>query len=256
MAKPPVTMPHTYKIAEGLFFGKVYWILGDMPSAARQRNDVKDPPTSGWSHCFLIDKGGTMVTLFCPYALESFQVSRTCSEVVSMSMDDRYEPAPMRPGDKHRTNIRVGWLQWTDERQEKLLAILKRNWDMHGNLKTVGKDFDTAAMVLHMMGADVPLRTIAEGAEPDKARGGKEADVLGLLKPVKPNSVRGKVLSFFLPQARSVREAMAEFGYSRSNVLSHLYMLTKEHGIGYVLSGDSATILLPEGCTDPFVADT
>lgn len=255
MAKAPVIMPHIYKIAEGLFFGKIYWILGDQPSSSRIRNDVKDPPTSGWSHCFLIDKGGSLVTLFCPYALESFQVTRTCSEVTSMTMDDKYEPAPMRPGDKHRTNVRVGWLPWSDERQAKVLAILKRNWEMHGSLKTMGKDFDTAAMVLHMMGADVPLRTIAESDEPDKARGGKEVDVLGLLKPVKPGSVRGKVLSFFLPQARSLREAMAEFGYSRSNVLSHLYMLNKEHGIGYVLSGDSATIVLPDGCSDPFVAD-
>ena len=69
---------------------------------------------------------------------------------------------------------------------------------------------------------------------------------------MKRSSKRGKILEFFMPNARSIREAMAEFGHTRSNVLSHLFMLQKDHGVGYTLVGDAATVALPPGCTDPF----
>ena len=39
---------------------------------------------------------------------------------------------------------------------------------------------------------------------------------------------------------------------TRSNALSYLYMLQKDHGIGYELVGDIASINLPNGCTNPF----
>lgn len=248
MASTATVMPRLYRMAEGLFFGKIYWVIGDMPANNRQRNEVKTPPNAGWSHAILIDKGGKLVTLFCPYTLEAFQVSRNSMEVQSMSMDVRYVPNPKNP----MNNVEDGFVPWSQDRQARLLKMVMNAWDMAGRLSLSGKDFDTAAVVINMLGGDVPLRVVAEGAEPDKPRGGKKADVLGLLKPVKPNSKRGMVLAFFLPQPRSIREAMAEFGYSRSNVLSHLFILQKDHGIGYTLTGDAATILLPEGCTDPF----
>lgn len=251
MAKAPAApdaKPRLYRVAEGLFFGRIYWVMGDMPSTSRQRNDVKSPPNAGWSHAFLIDKGGKMVTLFCPYTLEGFQVTRNCSEIGSMQMDERYVPSPVNP----MLNVVDGWQEWTPDRHARLLAMILKAWDMAGRLSLPNKDYDTAALVISMMGGNVPLRVLAEGAEPDKPRGGKEADVLGLLKPVKKDSKRGLVLQFFLPQPRSIREAMAEFGYSRSNVLSHLFILQKDHGIGYTLTGDAATITLPPGCTDPF----
>lgn len=249
MAKEPAhTPPRLYKIADGLFFGKIYWVMGDMPSTSRQRNEVKSPPNAGWSHAFLIDKGGKMVTLFCPFTLEGFQVSRNSMEIMSMSMDVRYVPSPKNP----MNNVEDGWQEWTQDRQDRLLKIIVSAWEMAGRLSLPNKDYDTAAVVISMMGGNVPLRVIPEGAEPDKPRGGKEADVLGLLKPVKRESKRGLVLQFFLPKPRSIREAMAEFGYSRSNVLSHLFILQKDHGIGYTLTGDAASITLPAGCTDPF----
>jgi hypothetical protein len=36
-------------------------------------------------------------------------------------------------------------------------------------------------------------------------------------------------------------------------LLSQMFMLRKDHNIGYAVDGDSATIQLPEGCVDPFV---
>lgn len=241
--------PRIYKLSEGLFYGKIYWVNGDMPTSNRAKaNDVKTPPSSGWSHAFLIDKGGKLVTLFCPHTLEAFQVTRHCAEMDSMSMDQKYKPSEKNP----INNEPDGWLEWTEERQAKLLERVLQNWTLAGRLNLPGKDYDTAALVISMLGGNVPLRTIAERADQDKPKGGKEADVLGLLKPVKPESKRGQVLAFFLPQPRSIREAMAEFGTTRSNILSHLFILQKDHGIGYSLSGDAATILLPEGCTDPY----
>lgn len=248
MAREALSMPRLYKVAEDLFFGKIYWITGDMPSTARQRNEVKSPPYSGWSHAFLVDKGSKLVTLFCPSTLESFQVTRNSSEVQSMSMDLKYKPSDKNP----LVNVEDGHQEWSRQRHDKLVSIILSNWAMASRLSLPSKDFDTAALVLQMLGAEVPLRVAPEGAEPDKPRGGKEADVLGLLKPVKRDSKRGLVLAFFLPQPRSIREAMAEFGYSRSNVLSHLFILQKDHGIGYSLAGDAATITLPPGCSDPF----
>lgn len=242
------TMPRLYRLAEGLYYGCVYWIVGDLPSTSRQRNDVKSPPCAGWSHAFLIDKGGKMVTLFCPYSLEGFQVTRGSSEVQSMCMDVRYVQSEKNP----LLSVEDGWLEWDPARTDRLLRAVLDSWAMAGRLSLSGKDFDTAAMVISLLGGTVPLRVLPEGAEPDKPRGGKEADVLGLLKPVKRGSKRGLILQFFLPQPRSIREAMAEFGYSRSNVLSHLFILQRDHGIGYTLTGDAATIMLPAGCTDPF----
>lgn len=243
-------MPRIYKIAEGLFYGRIYWVNGELPTKDRSlANDVKSPPNSGWSHAFLIDKGGKLVTLFCPFTLESFQVSRQCGELASMSMDARYVPNPKYPSQ----NIEDGWKPWTKEREKKLLDLIKQNWEMAGRLSLPNRDFDIAAMVISILGGEVPLRVVAEGAEPDKPRGGKAADdVLGLLKPVKKGSKRGLVLDFFLPQPRSIREAMAEFSTTRSNILSHLFILQKDHGIGYSLTGDAASIQLPAGCTDPY----
>ncbi len=251
MARQEAAPPRIYKLAEHLFYGRVYWVAGDMPTKDRSMaNDVKTPPNSGWSHAFLIDKGGKLVTLFCPFTLESFQVTRGCSELASMSMDRRYKPSDKNP----LLNVEDGWQPWTKEREAKLLKTVLDNWAMAGRLSLPGKDYDVAAMIINMLGGEVPLWVVAEGAEPDKPRGGKEADVLGLLKPVKKESKRGKVLEFFLPQPRSIREAMAEFSTTRSNILSHLFILQKDHGIGYTLTGDAASIQLPAGCTDPFAA--
>jgi hypothetical protein len=55
--------------------------------------------------------------------------------------------------------------------------------------------------------------------------------------------------------SRSVREAMAELDLTRSGVLSHLFALNRDHGIGYQLAADCATVLVPEGW-DPFEAPT
>ncbi len=218
------------KLMDGLFYGEVYFVIGK-PSETGQNNEVHSPPWGGAGRALIIDKGGKSVTIFCPYAIEAFQVTR-----------NSYEYRGIRP-DKGAFDLTTVTAHVVESINEGWKYAGEYGWQ---------RDFDTAAMVLQMLGQPVPMRIIPEGAEPEKPRGGSEADVLGLLKPVKRNGRRGQVLAFFLPAARSIREAMAEFGVTRSNILSQLYLLNKEHGIGYVLMGDAASITLPDGCADPF----
>lgn len=240
----PAEKAELYELAEGLKFGRIHY-AGGHPGTG---SEIKNPPCNGWSSAFLIDKGAKLVTIFCPYTMEGFQVSRKCGDLKSMQRDYAYVPNTNEPG----TYTEQGFKPWTKERTDRLVKIILDNWSMRTR-HSMPTDFDTAALVLRMLGAEVPLHVRKESDEPEKPRGGKAADdILGLLKPVKRESKRGKVLEFFLPQPRSIREAMAEFGYSRSNVLSHLFILQKDHGIGYALTGDAATITLPAGCTDPF----
>lgn len=217
------------EVAPGLYWGKVYWVRGDMPTKDRRMmNEVKDPPTSGWGHAFLIDKGGKLVTLFSPFSLDAYQVTRNSLEAAGM------EPSKFD--------------------RDAVVGHILKTWEMVANFGWM-KKYDEAAMVLQLLGAEVPLRTAAEveGVAPE-VRGGKEADALGLLKPVKRSGRRGQVLAFFLQGTRSAREAMAEFGVTRSNLLSQLYLLQKDHGIGYALVGDAVSVTLPAGCTDPWEA--
>lgn len=214
------------RIVDGLYWGNVYFVIGK-PSETSKNNEVSSPPWAGQGDVFIIDKGGKTVTLFAPWQCEAHPVSRRS-----------YEYVGCRPA--HGLFDR-----------EQALRALHYGWERAGKFAIAGA-FDVAAQVFQMLGEPVPIRIVVEGAEPEKPSGGKEADALGLLKPVKRSGRRGQVLAFFLPAPRSIREAMAEFDVSRSNVLSQLYLLQKEHGIGYELLGDAARIMLPAGCEDPF----
>jgi predicted ArsR family transcriptional regulator len=92
----------------------------------------------------------------------------------------------------------------------------------------------------------------------EEARENKEATRHGkdpepaLLKPVRRGGKRGAVVEFFLPETKSILEAMAVLGMTRSGVLTHLHGLNAEHGLGYYLVADQVTLILPDGCGDPF----
>jgi hypothetical protein len=215
------------RIVDGLYYGEVYFVNGK-PSESGKKNEVHSAHWAGNGAILVLDRGAKNITLFAPYQLESFSVSR-----------NSYEALSLRP------------TKYPFDRAS-VLRCLHRGWENCG-IHGIAGDFDTAARVLQMLGEPVPMRIVPEGAEPDKPRGGKEAEaVLGLLKPVKRTGRRGQVLAFFMGGARSIREAMAEFDVSRSNLLSQLWLLQKEHGIGYTLVGDAAQVMLPAGCEDPF----
>jgi hypothetical protein len=137
-----------------------------------------------------------------------------------------------------------------------VVGLMLERWDRNQRLG-LPIDLDLAAMALSRLGAPVPTHRVERaGAEPDdgppRPSGGKPAAAM-LLKRVPPDGKRGRFLAWFMEQeGRSVREAMAEFGMTRSNALSYWFALNKDHGIGYELVGDAVRVTLPDGCADPF----
>lgn len=218
-------------VADNLEWKHVYWVRGDVPKSMRVDGFymVKDPPCSGWQHAFIIP-GEKRTTIFCPYSMTAFHVKSSAREVTGAA-----EPKQVFS-------------------RTKIVGIMKRQWEQ---FQTMGqaRDYDIAVKVFKLLGEEAPAEITREGEEDTKVRGGKET-LTKLLKPVKRSSKRGKFLEWFLHgpngASRSIREAMAEFDMSRSNALSYLYMIQKDHGIGYDLVGDVATINLPSDCADPF----
>jgi hypothetical protein len=245
------SLPKIYDVdpllAPGLHYGEIYWQATDNPTQRGQMPEVKNPPTSGRSQAFLIDRGGKLVTLFCPFTLESFQVTRTSAEVKSMTMNRLYEPNPKEPG----TYRPCGWKEFTDERRVNLACIVRRNWAMACRLSLPSIDYDVAALVLTMLGADVPAVSSTR-IDPNKERGGKQVDVEVKYRAIKRESKRGVVVGFFWGRSKTVREAMAELGMSRSNILSHLFCAQRDNNCGYKLVGETVSIELPDGVDQPF----
>lgn len=219
-------------IIDGIRVVRVYWVRGGSPKGSEFRYEVKDPPCSGWMNAVVID-GEKRCTILCPYTLEAHTVRPGCGEL----------KGSVEPPD--------GSLD-----RDRLVRLLTEKWNEMQSRGWI-KDYDTVALVLRRLGAEVPAQMMRGGEEDTRKKGGKAVGVK-LAKPVKRTSKRGKFLEWFLEGegARSVREAMAEFGMTRSNALSYLYMIQKDHGIGYVLTGDTATVALPEGCDNPFDDET
>ncbi len=218
--EPPMELP------DGVEWMHIFWIRGPWPSR-KHRNEVRDPPCAGWQQAFVL-RGKKLSTIFCPYSFTSYSVSNDAGELTMA----RQIPAPRR-----------GWV----------VPFMQKRWKQ---FQTWGwqRDYDACAAMLKRLGAEVPEQIMTGGEVDERRKGGKDAGGK-LLKPVKRKSKRGKFLVWFLEadnNARSVREAMAEFSMTRSNALSYLFMLKKDHGLGYVLVGDIATVSLPEGCENPF----
>lgn len=234
----------------GVFYQKVYYMPMSNGAAAdsRGRYEIKDPPSCGWSRALVIwpddneepvagsrrrKKPVKRVTLFCPYTLEAYQVTPAAREVA------------------HQTAYPL-----TEKLINKLEEIIGQNWKMYAGFGHQ-KAYDVAALVLTKLGKAVPsymspaLENLEYTEDHVPNRHGKPVGE-ALLRPISRDSKRGQVAAFFLESTSgSIREAMAKFDMSRSGVLTHLHGLNKDHGLGYVLQGDVATIMLPPGCTDP-----
>jgi hypothetical protein len=234
------------KLGEDVYFARINWMWGTSKHRQTFRHEVREPPTNGWGLALLIDrdkddrgKPVKLVTLFTLCWFDSFQVSRMSLEYQSLE-----HPEALAIGTSRVLEAEV------DDRLRAYVAeALPRLWDEIQRHGWVQKDFDTAAYVMRRLGLPVPL--IERAGSEERVSGGKEVSE-GLIKPVKAPSRKGQVLRFFMGETKSIREAMAEFGISRSNVLSQLYLLQKDHGIGYELKNDAAIITLPKGCASPF----
>lgn len=211
-----------------LDYVRLYWMRGTAPKGVRTDYDVKDPPCLGFARALVL-RGEKRSVIFCPFSFTSYQVRNHCAEL------ELSEPV----------SLDTDWM----------LSHMREKWD---KFQTIGMnlDYDTAALIFKRLGATVPEQLLRGGEEDTRQRGGKTVAVL-LAKPVKRNGKRGQFLQWFMDGGgtRSVREAMAQFSMTRSNALSYLFMLNKDHGIGYELIGDNAVLHFPEGCTDPFATE-
>ncbi len=90
---------------------------------------------------------------------------------------------------------------------------------------------------------------VGEEAKAVGKRGGKPAQTP--LKPAKRGGKRGKVLEFFMTN-KSVDAGLEELGIKRPLLMSHLYEINRDHGVGYTVEGDRITLEMPPGVTDPF----
>ncbi len=207
-------------ITPTLAWGTVYWMVGP----TKYRNEVKDPPCAGQAHVFVLPQGENKVRLFCPYTFYGHTVTSSSSEYLSLLPSTGFF-------DPH----------WAAK-------AMKANWEAFERYG-FQRDYDTAARVFRELGLEVPLKQVVEKELPpgvEQKRKGKEA-AASLIKPVPKDGRRGQVLAWFMEslEPRSIREAMAEFNTTRSNILTVLYQLNKDHGFGYVLVGDAAEIELP-----------
>ena len=228
----------------GISFQRAYYMPVSKGRAQDSvgRYEVTDPPSCGWSSAFIIrpDETGSKkpskrLTLFCPYTMTAYQISPLAREITQI------QPQELTP-----------------QLIKKLGDIIHRNWADYVKFG-FQRDYDVAALVLNRLGLPVPthISPAAEQLEYDEDnvpnRHGKPVGEK-LYRPVMKSSRRGEVALFFMEEGqKSIREAMAKFDMSRSGVLTHLHGLNKDHGLGYVLTGDVATIMLPPGCTDPFI---
>lgn len=216
-------------LPEGLRWIRVYWVRGQLPKGSTYHSQVSDPPCAGWQHAFVLD-GEKRSTIFCPFSYQAFTVRNDAGEIAQcMDFTDRWE-----------------------ESAERIVRLLQKTWK---ECQAWGfqRDYDTAALILKKLKLPVPDQVLKGGEEDTRSRGGKPA-ADKLLKLVKPKTKRGKFLAFFMKNdgSRSIRECMAEFNITRSNALSYLHLTHKDHGIGYSLVGDTASLVFPAGVTDPF----
>ncbi|WNO48486.1 hypothetical protein [Achromobacter phage SE2] len=236
-----MTAPSYEMIKDNFGWARVYWARGDLESKSARVNEVQNPPVIGWSHAIIID-GAKQCTIFCPFTFQSYQVSKRSAEYASLRTPEQ------------RLNLVT------------LTTHLLKKWAIWVHLG-MRRDFGMAAIILKAFGVEPPVTELSAGLEYDDfgdpiepktegSRKGKQSEE-ELKKPVKRTSKRGEVLAWFLEDGggpKSVHAAMAVFKTTRSNILSHLFILQKDHGIGYSLANNTATVFVP-GKVDPFLKE-
>lgn len=212
---------------------RTYFVNGTQPKGSKYRFAIDNPPAVGHSHIIVL-AGEKRSTLLCPFTLQSYQVPNSCGEL-DLAKD-------------------------VEITAERLAGLVSDSWTSAVQMG-LQRDFAVAAMVLTQLGAEVPVdieaspstfrRQATETSDEPKVQGGKPID-MAVLKPIRPTSKRAEVARFFMgSKPQSLHEAMARLGLTRSGVLSHLYCINRDHGLGYSLVSDCASLLLPPGF-DPF----
>ena len=212
-----------------LRFATMYFIKGDADDRYSSFA-ISHPPLAGRTTIFII--GDThRRTLFHPYTLWSAVVPHDCEEIAT-AIDYVFDRTTM-------------------------VRVIREKWIMYKELG-LGGDFQLAEQVLTELGGEAPqgdiprdmsfLRLIPETdaeveAKRHKKKRGKEPDA-ARFRPIKMTGRRGEVAQFFRVRG-SLPEAMTKFNMSRSGVLSHLFCIWRDHGVGYSVGNDSAELIPP-----------
>ena len=244
----PLALPWT-PVADGLGFSSIYWVRGSTkPGMDGKRNEVEDPPTSGWSTTYVLyEPDASSVTLFNPYSFKTHVVSTRSAEYDSLkpTPHDHVDWAAKLPDDAPMMASSVHWQR----------ATMKANWKSHAR-GSEPRDFDMAAKVLKMLGGpDMTAKAAARRPVGSSSPAGGKEVAASLTKKVKRKGRKGEVLAFFVEaegNRGNLNALTAKVGIDRKNALSQLYLLKKDHGIGYAISGDEVQVTLPEGDDDPF----
>ncbi len=214
---------------QSLSLERVYFTPGGSPKTWLYRAAVNTAPVCGYAMCLIL-RGEKRATILALSSLEAFTVPNKAGELHNTTVYDLEEPGMT----------------------EKIIACLNNSWTKYCELG-MQKSYDTVAVILNMLGAEIPTQAPIAVHRPGKAikkdkKGGKEAADT-LTKPVKKTSKRGIVAAYFAKgDSQSLRACMAELEMSRSNVLTHLHGLHKDHGVGYELLNDTARLVLPADC--------
>ncbi len=75
-----------------------------------------------------------------------------------------------------------------------------------------------------------------------------------LLRTLKSTTTQGKIIAFLL-ETPSVNAAMDNFFMERHSLMTQLNIVARNTGIGYSVTGDAVTLMLPPGVVDPFELD-
>lgn len=199
-----------------------YFAEGGIPHRPhhRLRFELKDTPTNGFHRVVLI-RGEKRSTLLCPHTLWTAQASNQSAEVAGAVP---YDLAP-----------------------DRLADIITETWRKCAEFG-FQREYSIAALVLTELGHPVPtFLPKPSDDDSEKKVGGKPVNP-DALKPCRPTSKRADVARFFMQETpQSLHEAMARLELTRSGVLSHLFTLNRDHGVGYELVSDCARLVVPEG---------
>ncbi len=200
---------------------KAYYVRGASPRGAI-RYAIKGPPTAGYQLALVDVIANKRALVLCPLTLESWNIPLDAGEICTA---------------KRHPLESTFWVDWLQRRWRKLFSQdAQRNYSM-------------VAHFLDRLGGEAPdLRDVVKRSPKTKLRSVGKPIVEKNLRLIKPTSRRADVARYFLNSGASVPACMAKLGLTRTSVLSYLYRINHDHGLGYeLMAGDAARLLVPDG---------
>lgn len=255
-------------ICDGLDVRSVYLTTGKYYALdARLVQGVHNPDASnGWTRMLVLDHAdGIHKELFYVPSLMSYMVSANCREL-TLAREAAWgtksrEFVILSIHEKAKQFASYGWERAyvTASRVLSMLGAeplkLEGLWQTEERSAYFGP-FDgerpaepSGAEAERISKGLAPGRSsTTQSVKAGKSKGGGKPAAEKVLKPIKVGSKVHAVLEYFNKEhGASVTEAMTHFKTTRSNVLSGLFLLNKNHGLGYVLRGDVAVLTVPPG---------